>query len=45
VFCQSDDRDVELLKGLMQQEFDTDHALLPELGEDMLLKPYKERAR
>jgi hypothetical protein len=28
----------------MQQEFEANHALFPELGEDMLLKPYKERA-
>lgn len=36
--------DVELLEGPMRQQFDANHALFLALNEDMLLKPFRERA-
>jgi DUF1680 family protein len=36
--------DVELLEGPMRQQFDHNHALFVGLNEDMLLKPFRERA-
>ena len=36
--------DVELLEGPMRQQFDTNHAFYSALDEDMLLKPFRQRA-
>jgi DUF1680 family protein len=36
--------EVELLEGPMRQQFDANHALFLGLDEDMLLKPFRERA-
>jgi DUF1680 family protein len=36
--------EVELLEGPMRQQFDTNHAFFLALNEDMLLKPFRERA-
>ena len=36
--------DVELLEGLMRQQFEANHTLFLALDEDMLLKPFRERA-
>jgi len=36
--------DVELLEGPMREQFDANHALFLALDEDMLLKPFRERA-
>ena len=36
--------EVELLEGLMRQQFDVNHAFFLALNEDMLLKPFRERA-
>ncbi|MGD0889927.1 MAG: beta-L-arabinofuranosidase domain-containing protein [Terracidiphilus sp.] len=36
--------EVELLEGPMRQQFDANHALFLALDEDMLLKPFRERA-
>ena len=36
--------DVELLEGPMRQQFDTNHAFFLGLNEDMLLKPFRQRA-
>jgi uncharacterized protein len=36
--------DVELLEGPMRQQFDANHAFFLALNEDMLLKPFRERA-
>jgi hypothetical protein len=41
---QFDYGDVELLDGSMRQQFDANHALFLALDEDMLLKPFRERA-
>ena len=41
---QFDYGDVELLDGPMRQQFDANHALFLALDEDMLLKPFRERA-
>lgn len=44
LLSQFDYRDVELLEGPMRQQFDANHALFLSLNEDMLLKPFRERA-
>jgi len=36
--------DVELLEGPMRQQFDANHAFFLKLNEDMLLKPFRQRA-
>jgi len=36
--------DVELLEGLMREQFDRNHAFFLALDEDMLLKPFRQRA-
>lgn len=36
--------EVELLEGPMRQQFDVNHAFFVELDEDMLLKPFRQRA-
>jgi len=36
--------DVELLEGPMRQQFDVNHAFFLALNEDMLLKPFRQRA-
>ena len=36
--------DVELLEGPMRQQFDTNHSFFLGLNEDMLLKPFRQRA-
>jgi DUF1680 family protein len=36
--------EVELLEGPMRQQFDTNHAFFLSLNEDMLLKPFRQRA-
>ncbi|MGA2168342.1 MAG: twin-arginine translocation signal domain-containing protein, partial [Terracidiphilus sp.] len=36
--------DVELLEGPMRQQFDANHAFFLALDEDMLLKPFRQRA-
>jgi hypothetical protein len=41
---QFDYGDVELLDGPMRKQFDANHALFLALDEDMLLKPFRERA-
>src|ERR1035438_10373567 len=36
--------DIELLEGPMRRQFDTNHAFYSALDEDMLLKPFRQRA-
>jgi DUF1680 family protein len=44
VLEQFDYSDVELLEGPMREQFDVNHAFYVGLDEDMLLKPFRERA-
>jgi uncharacterized protein len=41
---QFDYGDVQLLEGPMRQQFDANHSLYLSLGEDRLLKPFRQRA-
>ena len=36
--------EIELLEGPLRQQFETNHAFYLALDEDMLLKPYRQRA-